>query len=423
MAATVGLGTVLTGVPAEKAYANSTIDELQQKSNEIKDQQSSVESEINQKEEKVEQINGEQKEVQAEINRIDYAISDTNTKISEKSQQVNEKSEEVTKVQSDIEATTVRIDNRNELLKERARAYQEGGGLVNYLDVLVGAQSFSDFIDRVGAVATIVTADQNILRDQIADKHSLEEMKVKVETELKDLEVMKQELQTLKSTLDQQKADKDNYMAILEEEKVQAQNEQMSLEEEQKVLANQNAAVQKAIELEQQRQAEIKTQQEEAAKAAAAANQSGSNNQSSVPTVPAHSGNFIKPAEGYVSSPFGWRTIQGVREFHYGVDIAKTGTVPIVAAADGVVIQAGPMGTYGNVVFISHSINGQTYTTVYAHMNSFSVGYLQTVSQGQVIGYMGQTGRAFGQHLHFELHRGSWDRVNHAIDPASMVPL
>ena len=57
---------------------------------------------------------------------------------------------------------------------------------------------------------------------------------------------------------------------------------------------------------------------------------------------------------------------------------------------------------------ISHSINGQTYTTVYAHLNSRSVGNMQTVSKGQVIGYMGNTGDSHGQHLHFELYRGGW---------------
>ena len=68
---------------------------------------------------------------------------------------------------------------------------------------------------------------------------------------------------------------------------------------------------------------------------------------------------------------------------------------------------------------ISHSINGQTYTTVYAHLNSRSVGNMQTVSKGQVIGYMGNTGDSFGQHLHFELHRGGWNAAkSNAINPS-----
>lgn len=423
MAATVGLGTVLTGIPAEKALANSTINELEEKSQKIQNESSEINSQIDDAKEKVEEIQGEQSQVESEINRIDLAINDTSTKISEKNQQISEKDGEVTQLKTDIDAAEKRIELRNELLKERARAYQEGGGVISYIDVLMGAQSFGDFIDRFEVVATILSADQKILKDQMADKKSLEEMKAKVETELKDLEVMRKELESLKSTLDAQKADKDNYMAVLEEQKVQAVKEQMSLEEEQKVLANQEAAIQKAIELEQQRQAEIKKQQEEAAKAAAA-KQQGNGNQGAAPVIPAPSGNFIRPAAGSVTSGFGNRILNGQPDYHYGVDIAKPGSVPIYASAGGVVLSAGVKGTYGNAVMITHYINGQIYTTVYAHMSSISVSSNQTVSQGQVIGYMGSTGNSTGQHLHFELHRGEWNgsRTN-AINPASMVPI
>ncbi|MED4360541.1 M23 family metallopeptidase, partial [Geobacillus stearothermophilus] len=60
--------------------------------------------------------------------------------------------------------------------------------------------------------------------------------------------------------------------------------------------------------------------------------------------------------------------------------------------------------SYGNVIFVSHVINGQTYTTVYAHLEARLVGEGQHVRKGQVIGYMGNTGNSTGPHLHFELH-------------------
>jgi murein DD-endopeptidase MepM/ murein hydrolase activator NlpD len=73
---------------------------------------------------------------------------------------------------------------------------------------------------------------------------------------------------------------------------------------------------------------------------------------------------------------------------------------------------------------IAHSINGQTYTTVYAHMSSRSVGDGAVVSKGQQIGYMGNTGDSYGQHLHFELHRGPWNAAkSNAINPVGNVPL
>ena len=87
-----------------------------------------------------------------------------------------------------------------------------------------------------------------------------------MEQELKSLQTMQQELESLKATLDGQKEEQNNLMAVLEQQRLEAVDVQYTLEEEQKVIEGQDVAIQKAIELEQQRQAELKRQQEEAAK-------------------------------------------------------------------------------------------------------------------------------------------------------------
>jgi peptidoglycan hydrolase CwlO-like protein len=440
MAATVGLGTVFAGIPANNVWASEKLNELNEKSKEIQSQKSGIENQITQTQDQIEKIQTEQNQVEAEMKRIDMEIDDTATKIAEKNQLINAKNDEIAQVKVEIEELIERIETRNELLKDRARSYQEGGGMVSYIDVLVGAQSFGDFIDRVGAVAVIMEADQSILEEHAADKNSLEQKQNQVEKELADLETMRQDLESLKATLDQQKADKNNLMAILEQQVSEAQDTQMSLQEEQSILDAQDAALQTAIGLEQQRQAELEKQQEEAKKqqeevkkqeAAAADKQSSatssSNNSSqssAANTPPVSSGGFTRPTSGYITSGFGSRTLSGGQDFHYGVDIAKSGTVPVVAVAEGVVNYAGPMGTYGNVIMITHSIGGKRYTTVYAHLNSISVSNATTVSKGQMIGYMGNTGNSTGQHLHFELHDGPWigSRSN-AISPFGIVPL
>lgn len=129
---------------------------------------------------------------------------------------------------------------------------------------------------------------------------------------------------------------------------------------------------------------------------------------------------FIRPSEGRVTSEFGLRSSGQ----HYGIDIAQSGTVDIKAAADGTVSRSYLSKTYGEVVFIVHSIDGKTYETVYAHMKSGSrtVKEGDKVKQGQRIGYMGSTGNSTGQHLHFELHDGRWnyDKTN-AVDPLHYI--
>ena len=458
MAASVGLGTLFAGMPADKVFAES-IAELEAKHQEIQSKSSGIENEINEKTDQIETLQVEQQQVNTEINRIDQAIGDTTTKISEKNAQIDEKNVEIEKLNLEIDELIKRIEERNELLKERAVSYQESGGMVSYIDVLVGAQSFSDFIDRVGAVAVILDADQSILKEQNADKEALEQKQAKVKSDLAELENMRKELETLKANLDSQKEEKNQLMASLEQEEAKASEVKMSLEEENEILNGQNAAIQMAIELEQQRLAEAKKQQEEEAAAAAArataakeaaakataetatsaptSNKTDSSEststtskasaskvtQQSVATAPVSGGSFTRPAAGSISSGFGYRSFNG-GGFHYGVDIAKAGTVPVVAAADGVVSRSDFSSSYGNVIYISHSINGQTYTTVYAHLNSRSVGNMQTVSKGQVIGYMGNTGDSHGQHLHFELYRGGWTASHsNAINPSSMVPM
>lgn len=135
---------------------------------------------------------------------------------------------------------------------------------------------------------------------------------------------------------------------------------------------------------------------------------------------------FSNPVKGAttkdISSRYGWRTLSGVREFHYGVDIAKSGLVNIQAAADGEVVFAGPKGTYGNVVIIKHTINGKRMDSVYAHLrDGLKVAKGATVKQGQNIGYMGTTGRSTGQHLHFEIHDGEYKYGVNNVNPEPYI--
>ncbi|MGD7045082.1 M23 family metallopeptidase [Jeotgalibacillus proteolyticus] len=139
----------------------------------------------------------------------------------------------------------------------------------------------------------------------------------------------------------------------------------------------------------------------------------GENNKASAAT-------FNWPSEGTITA--GYKDPDYLSQFgrvHYGIDIAKSGTVNISASAAGVVTRSYYSSSYGHTVFIKHNIGGQTYETVYAHLRSASsldVG--DSVSQGQFIGYMGSTGLSTGQHLHFELHKGLWNSSkSNSVDP------
>lgn len=133
---------------------------------------------------------------------------------------------------------------------------------------------------------------------------------------------------------------------------------------------------------------------------------------------------FIYPTKGKITSRFGKDILNGAARIHNGIDIAQSGTNDIVAAASGTVTRSYLSSSYGECVFILHNIGGQQYETVYAHMRSGSrrVKVGETVHQGQVIGIMGNTGYSFGQHLHFELHKGRWNmEKSNAVDPLNFL--
>lgn len=111
----------------------------------------------------------------------------------------------------------------------------------------------------------------------------------------------------------------------------------------------------------------------------------------------------IWPTRGRITSGFGMRRspFGGGSQFHYGIDIACSHGTPVYASADGRISQACYRGGYGNLVTICH---GYGFDTYYAHLSGFAVSTGQWVKRGQLIGYMGRTGRATGPHLHYEVH-------------------
>lgn len=115
---------------------------------------------------------------------------------------------------------------------------------------------------------------------------------------------------------------------------------------------------------------------------------------------------FIKPIQGRITSPFGWRThpIFNTRTFHSGVDIGGPNQGAIKASNSGKVIYTGWYGGYGKVVILEHGIfNGKPVTTLYAHMSKIAVANGAMVQRGQVLGYEGTTGYSTGPHCHFEV--------------------
>lgn len=142
----------------------------------------------------------------------------------------------------------------------------------------------------------------------------------------------------------------------------------------------------------------------------------------------AASSTLMTPTTGTVSSEYEYRW----GTFHHGIDYANVTGTKVLSSADGVVTRASGgctvgntscNGGFGNVIYVKHTLSsGEVYTTVYAHLSSINVSVGEKVTQGEVIGKIGNTGDSTGSHLHFEVHKGEFSRnPSNSINPRSVL--
>ncbi|WP_345808225.1 murein hydrolase activator EnvC family protein [Bacillus pumilus] len=407
------IGTTWLYIPGNENRAFAYQD-LDQKRQQIEEKTSKTESTLKKKKSELAKLEKKESKLKKEIEKIDHKVSAATEKVAEKEKEVKQTKQEIKKLKKDIQVINDRIEKRKAIFKDRIRSMQKSGGTINYLDVLLGARSFSDFVGRVGAVTTIVEADKDMITEHENDLKLVEQKEAELNNQLSGLETSLKELEELKKDLSKQQKEKEKILGNVTDKKNHAHDELGKLENEQEILANQKAAV-KSEEARRQKE-EAKKAEQAAAEKSAPTPQSGGSDQ--VSDTPASSSGFIKPAAGRFSSGFGGRSGGN----HFGLDIAAKGTVSVVAAASGTVTNSSYSSSYGNVIFITHNINGQTYQTVYAHLSTRSVSTGQRVEQGQFLGYMGNTGQSDGQHLHFEIHKGLWNGAkSNAVNPAQYI--
>ena len=272
-----------------------------------------------------------------------------------------------------------------ERLSARLVAVYEGGEL-STLDVLVQAESFSDILEQLDYLNSIAAQDRGIVKHVSGARDHMRDLRARTgKTKARVAAVTR----VVKIRTDQQRAIKNQLVA-----------EQQGLSS---ARSEKRVALKDAREEAREHAAHAAGLQAQSAALAARIQASQSTFTYSTDSTPS-AGGFIWPVSGPVVSSFGWRW----GRMHEGIDIGAGYGAPIAAAAAGTVIYAGWMGGYGNLIIIDH---GGGLATAYAHQSSFAVGG-GSVSQGQVIGYIGCTGHCYGPHLHFEV------RVNgSAVDP------
>ena len=333
----------------------------------------------------------------------------------------------------EVEAAKNREAIQLDKYRTRVRAMEENGEF-NILALILQSENFSQLITAMDDMGEIMSSDR-VLQERYEDaREETEEIKAQYEAEKADYEVKKAELKAEQDQLNKDIEEAAELLESLESEIQTAIAEYKAAEAAEAAAAAtiasviaQNNAKKAQQEAEAKANAEnaaalLEQMNRENAEAEAAGQEPPHSqedleevqNQTNVGNVSSSEG-FVwpVPCSTRVTSRYGNRSdpFTGETRYHSGIDIDGFNNAgqAVVAAASGTVITASYDGGYGNYVIIDH---GNT-STVYAHCSGLAVSAGQYVSQGQTVGYLGDTGRATGVHLHFEVYVGDG-----RVDPA-----
>ncbi|WP_019424754.1 peptidoglycan DD-metalloendopeptidase family protein [Paenibacillus sp. OSY-SE] len=293
----------------------------------------------------------------------------------------------------ELQEVNHRIEDRGKLLDTRVRLMYTNG-FVSYIDVLFSATSFSDFLDRIDSLQSIAAQDKEILAEHKRDKQLVVQKKQEIETELKRVKLLYAKLDSAKKDLMLKEKEKEVMIASYNE---QIDESDEASEEQERLLME---FAQKRADLIRKKNSLNKPKP----------------TQKSPQRVYTYTGGKLGvplAADYYISSKFGSRTdpINGKSgAFHSGIDMAVAGGTPIYAAENGAVILAEWWSGYGNCVIIDH---GNGLWSLYGHIKNGGIKVKKgdTVKRGDKIAEVGATGRATGNHLHFEV-RLNGERVD-----------
>lgn len=310
-----------------------------------------------------------------------------------------------TTISATIETDDARGDEIRGQIGQMAREAYQGGPGLSGLSIVVDAESVEDFTEQYGLASTAQRAQSAVLDElaglEAANRNSqarltavrerITELKAEADQKVAEAEQARQEAADRKAEVERLIAEQAAKKRQLEGQKAAAQAEVDKIDAE-------AAKVRAALE------GVAAEQRQRAAAAAAAAGQPAP---AAGPVSGAVFGNPTSINPIHVTSEYGMRLhpILGYYRLHAGIDLRTYCGTPIYAARAGTVQWARWRNGFGNQVMVDHGLyNGSSLMTSYNHMTSFVVGGGQQVSQGQLLGYSGNTGTSAACHLHFEVY-------------------
>lgn len=329
------------------------------------------------------EINKKRRETRAKIHKLKILETQETNKMIRNQQKLQKNERELQNSQAQYDRAKSRLDTlesnlirskadfaQNEaLVKHRIRQIYKKERMGSFA-LILSSESINTFLDRIYYQKLIAEKDKNNL--ELARQRALRIASLKVQVE-NEKRILSSSINNMTSRQKQIQSEINNNAAMINKLKT----DRAAFERSERELARQSQIIEGMI--------------------------SKSTSQS---TVVAASGAFLRPCGGRITSYYGYRIhpIFKSKIFHSGVDIGAPMGTPIKAANSGKVIYTGWYGGYGQVVIIDHGrVGGNPTSTLYAHQSRIAVSKGQSVSRGQVIGYVGSTGYSTGPHLHFEV--------------------
>ncbi len=375
LALTLVIGAMpLTAYAATSAEIQKEIDALEAKNAEIQKEIDAIQRQYN-------ASYNEMADMVEQKNAIDQEMTLLSTQIETTNAQIAAHSQLIADTQEDLEEAQEELSELSAAHRERVRAMEEKGSLT-YWEVIFQANSFIDLLDRITMVEEINASDRRRIEEMRIAADIVTANQLNLESEKTQLEQTRLELAEAEAALGEKR---EEYDALLVELEKETQEFELLLEESevlQDELMLEIAAKEKDLK-------EAKYDEYLAKLALQGEN-------------PPSSASWLTPVSGgTLTSAFGMRIhpVLGYARMHNGIDLACATGTPIYATRAGTVTTASyQAGGAGNYVSINH-LDG--FASIYMHMTHYVVSAGQSVSQGQLIGYVGSTGISTGPHLHF----------------------
>lgn len=380
-----------------QATEESNLSEAQQ-------EKKTLENDLQKAKELIDSLKGSKEDIQSEVEKLDKQLNEISGKVKEFESRLSKKRQEIADTESALNKAKEQEKKQYRNMKKRIQFMYENGQ-TSYVEMLLSADSFTDFLNAVEYITQISQYDRKMLKEYQNMQVTIADTQKTLETDYASLQSLQAKVQEEKQAVvaleSAKKGELNDVADDLTDAQTVAKAYEAEIQAQNEVIAQIQAAQKRAAEQQAAQQQAQAAEENQGATDAAGENQNTAQN-----TTPSGNGQSTGsmmwpcPSSKRVTSDYGPRTspTNGASSNHKGIDIGAAYGADIVAADGGTVLVATYSSSGGNYVIIDH---GGGLCTVYMHASSLTVSAGQTVSKGQVIAKVGSTGISTGNHLHF----------------------